>query len=436
MEIKKAFVIHFLMLITAGLRECLATKFITVVEGDTLVLKCPRRNLSENVHMEWRKEGHVMFFNTHKGLKDPRINLFTSNTLEFTVVVSNVTFKDEGLYRCFIYEDQVSTKRFKVKVLGSPKIDMTEHEGKAVIKCSTAANGHPPKLSWQIGGVEVEAVPNTWLEERSNRTFAVSILTIKTHIREATVKCLAKHRELPNKVMNFIVIQNHSIISSTTSIYSTRDDLKTETIITATSPPVISSTAPVEPWSVSESTEVFATEDTTSKSIQVEEHSTESDISLTTHDITSSESNSTDGFVTKNVTNVQDFGDKGRQYNQKQSSPLLILLVTTLIICLLIVVIFFLIRLRRAHVAWKKENEESDQSVESSKSKASHEEKQAHDRRRQGFWNSNFTVYKVEDPPQNTTVSVATIDVISEAQDNSRTACNQQDKACVKETEL
>lgn len=96
--------------------------------------------------------------------------------------MSNVTFKDEGLYRCFVYEDQVSTKRFKVKVLGkyqkwlkdsvlntgiwfktlfdlilgSPKIDMTEHEGKAVIKCTTAANGHPPKLSWQIGGVEVE----------------------------------------------------------------------------------------------------------------------------------------------------------------------------------------------------------------------------------------------------------------------------------------
>lgn len=55
----------------------------------------------------------------------------------------------------------------------------------------------------------LKAVPNTWLEERSNRTFAVSILTIKTHIREATVKCLAKHRELPKKVMNFIVIQNH-----------------------------------------------------------------------------------------------------------------------------------------------------------------------------------------------------------------------------------
>lgn len=74
--------------------------------------------------------------------------------------------------------------------------------------------------------------------------------------------------------------------------------------------------------------------------------------------------------------------------------------------------------------------------MESSKSKASHEEKQAHDRRRPGFWNSNFTVYKVEEPPQNTTVSVATVDVINEAQDNSKTACNQQDKACVKETEL
>jgi len=49
-----------------------------------------------------------------------------------------------------------------------------------------------------------------------------------------------------------------------------------------------------------------------------------------------------------------DIGDQDKQYNHIESSPLLILLVTSLIICLLIVVIFFVIRLRRAHIAWKK----------------------------------------------------------------------------------
>lgn len=50
------------------------------------------------------------------------------------------------------------------------------------------------------------------------------------------------------------------------------------------------------------------------------------------------------------------FAGFGKQQDLKESSPLLILLVTCLVICLLIVVIFFVIRLRRAHIAWKKGN--------------------------------------------------------------------------------
>lgn len=48
--------------------------------------------------------------------------------------------------------------------------------------------------------------------------------------------------------------------------------------------------------------------------------------------------------------------DFDRRRDVKESSPLLILLVTSLIIALLIVVIFFLIRLQKAHLAWKKGN--------------------------------------------------------------------------------
>lgn len=203
-----------------------------------------------------------------------------------------------------------------------------------------------------------------------------------------------------------------------------------------TSAPAISSTAHME--LSSENTEVLPTGDSTTSNHRQEEHSTATDISLTTQNINSSESISPEGFMTKNGTNSQgvDIGDQDKQYNRKESSPLLILLVTSLIICLLIVVIFFVIRLRRAHIAWKKENEESDQSVESSKSKASHEEKQSQQRRRQGFWNSNFTEYRVEETPQNTENSIATVDVITETQDSSKTACNKLDGACVKETEL
>ncbi|XDV54336.1 hypothetical protein PO909_022640 [Leuciscus waleckii] len=438
MEIKTGFVIHILMLIVGGIRECSATKYITVAEGDTLALKCPRRNFSENAFMEWRNpQGHVMYFNNIRGLRDSRSSVFTSDNSEYVLLLSNITFDDEGLYKCLLYEDKVVSKRFKVKVLGAPKIEMAEYEDKTILKCTVGANGSPPELSWRISGVEIEALPNTLREGRSNRSLAVSILTIKTHIREATVMCLAKHKDLPKQVLDFIIIENHSVTASTTRYSSSRDVLKTETMTTVTSAPAISSTAHME--LSSENTELLPTGDsTTSNHRQVDEHSTATDINLTTQNINSSESISPEGFMTKNGTDSQDLdiGDQDRQYNRKESSPLLILLVTSLIICLLIVVIFFVIRLRRAHIAWKKENEESDQSVESSKSKASHEEKHSQERRRQGFWNSNFTEYRVEETPQNTEKSTETVDVITETQDSSITACNKLDGACVKETEL
>uniref|UniRef100_A0A8C1IMW4 Ig-like domain-containing protein n=1 Tax=Cyprinus carpio TaxID=7962 RepID=A0A8C1IMW4_CYPCA len=432
MEIKTVLVIHTLMLIVGGIRKCLATKYLTVAEGETLVLRCPRKNFSENGHMEWRNpQGHLLFFNDEKALRDSRSSIFILNNSEYTLHMSNVTLKDEGIYRCLLYDNKVISKTFKVKVLGIPKIEMSEYKDKTTIKCSAAANGPPPELSWQISGVEIEALPNTLREERSNRSLAVSLLTVKTHIRKATVMCLAKHRGLPKQLIHFVIIENHSVTASTTKYSSTRDELQTD-MITATSAPFISSTAHVELSSISESTDVLPTIDsTTSNSIQVEEHSTATDISLTTHNTNSS--NSPDEFLTKNDTNLQDFG---KRQDLKESSPLLILLVTSLVICLLIVVIFLLFRLRKAHLAWKKENEESDQSVESSKSKSSHEEKQSQERGRQGFWNTNFTEYKLEEPPQNTATAEATVDVITETQDSSTAAFNKLEQACIKETEL
>lgn len=33
---------------------------------------------------------------------------------------------------------------------------MAEYEDKTILKCSVAANGNPPELSWRISGVEIE----------------------------------------------------------------------------------------------------------------------------------------------------------------------------------------------------------------------------------------------------------------------------------------
>ncbi|XP_016109688.1 cytotoxic and regulatory T-cell molecule-like [Sinocyclocheilus grahami] len=128
-----------------------------LAEGETLVLRCPRKNFSEDGHMEWRNpQGHLLFFNNEKALRDSRSSIFHLSSSEYTLHMSNVTLKDEGLYRCLLYDNKVISKRFKVKVLEIPKIEMAEYKDKTIIKCSAAANGHPPELSWQISGVEIE----------------------------------------------------------------------------------------------------------------------------------------------------------------------------------------------------------------------------------------------------------------------------------------
>uniref|UniRef100_A0A671SB13 Ig-like domain-containing protein n=1 Tax=Sinocyclocheilus anshuiensis TaxID=1608454 RepID=A0A671SB13_9TELE len=258
--------------------ECLAKKYLTVAEGETLVLKCPRKNFSENRHMEWRNpQGHLLFFNNEKALRDPRSSIFTLNNSEYTFHLSNITLNDEGLYKCLLYDNTVITKRFKVKVLGMPKIEMAEYKDKTIIKCSAEANGHPPELSWLISGVEIEGK----LREVSD------ILTVKTHIRRATVMCLAKHTALPKQLIDFVTIENHSCAHI--NVYMK-----------------IKATCKGRELLIAVLLCVFA------------------------------------GF--------------GKQHDLKESSHLLILLVTCLVICLFIVVIFFVIRLRRAHIAWKKGN--------------------------------------------------------------------------------
>ncbi|TRY90578.1 hypothetical protein DNTS_018358 [Danionella cerebrum] len=409
MDIKQDFVVKILMLLLAGLGDCLAIKHITVAEGSTLHLRCTRKNLTGRVYMEWRNNrGHTLFFNNLQGVKDPRSRVFLSNDSKFTVQVSNVTLQDEGYYSCFQYDYKVHKKIIKVKVLGLPKIETSERDNKTVIKCSVAVTENPPELYWEIGNLELEATPNTMLQEGSNHTSIM--LVVKSQHRNAKVKCVARYRDLTKPLTAFTIIESHS--SVTVPVHSSTEVEQTTELMTTTTTtdPLVSSTVLTELSTVSESTELNTSGYTTSNSSNKNSSDSES------------------GEFEKNATHVPD-----RHSNPKQSSSLLILLVTTLIISLLIVIIFFLVRLRRAHLAWKKENEESDQSVESSKSKSS-EEKQSQAQRRLGLWNTKFAEYKVEEPQHNTASSEAKIEVITEKEESCRTDCTKG--GCVKETEL
>ncbi|XP_036379110.1 cytotoxic and regulatory T-cell molecule [Megalops cyprinoides] len=388
--------ICLLLLVASGLAELLATENLTVIEGQTLILRCSNVN-DDSDHLEWKNpHGFVIFFNTHKALKDKRYRIVTFSRSEYTISLSDVSFKDGGLYTCLQYTGVVTAKRFKVTVLGFPKLEVTEHDGKTAIKCSAHSNYPPPKISWLFeSGLEIDAPPQHHCEDRHTECSSVDVLLVQSHRRRVTVKCVVRHQALyKSHLMNFISIRKdiaEEAVSAATAGYWP----STGSTTALTTDPNSSNDEVTSP-SLAGTTESALTSISTSSSDRDEASPS---VAVTTElTLTNTSTNSS----TEENQNEWD-----KRSNKRQSSSTLILLVTCLILGLLVVVIFFAIKLRRAHALWKKENEDSEQSLESNKSKSSNEERQSQERRCQisvinpGFRNTNFTKYIVEEPPKN-----------------------------------
>ncbi|KAK6317307.1 hypothetical protein J4Q44_G00127070 [Coregonus suidteri] len=363
---------------------------MTVMEGETLTIKCRIRNAHRS-HVEWKNpNGHVMFFNDHKALRDKRYKIINLSESDFSVSVSDVTFKDGGLYTCLHHTKVPVVKFITVTVLGMPKLEMTEHNGKSAIKCSAVGNRHPPKISWLLGsGLEIDAQPQYLLEK--NTYSSLDILHVQSHKRRVTVKCIVRHPALHNSsLMNSIKIGQNPPEES----HSTAEPL------IGPVQKVQQSTHSQPAHSVFEATGYTLANDSSSNSTSTADWSS---VSQTTE-------NTPHNGTGTNSTNARGsfFDETERQKGNGGSAPLLIFLVTCLILGLLVVVTFFVIKLRRAHILWKKENEDSDQSVESSRSKSSNEEKQSRRRRGNGLFNIGFTKYVVEEPMATETTTTTT----------------------------
>ncbi|XP_020341317.1 cytotoxic and regulatory T-cell molecule isoform X3 [Oncorhynchus kisutch] len=379
----------FLVLFVRG---SIAVQHLTVMEGETLTMKCRIRN-AEGSHVEWKNpDGHVMFFNNQK------------------VSVSDVTFKDGGLYTCLHYIHKVPVVKWvNVTVLGKPKLEITEHNGKTAIKCSAVGNGHPPKISWLLeSGLEMYAQPQYLLDK--NTYTSLDILHVQSYKRRVTLKCIVRHPALHNSsLMNFVKIgQNPTEEShSTTRASHWLSTGLTEVTTTASR------------W---HSTQV-STETPTATALNWPntEGSPAStpDLQLSTHNwlsVSQTTENTPHNGTGHNSSNAKGsfFNDMETQKGTGGSALLLIFLVTGLILGLLVVVSLFVIKLRRAHILWKKvliitENDDSDQSVESNRSKSSNEEKQSRGRRGNGLFNIRFTKYVVEEPMATETMTTTNI---------------------------
>ncbi|XP_072231528.1 uncharacterized protein [Leuresthes tenuis] len=430
---------------------------VTVIKGHTLHLTCPLTNAHKN-NVEWRNpDGNVMFFNRNKGedgktlLRDKRYSIDRLFHSEFSISVSNVTFRDRGTYTCAHYDHHATEKKVKVTVLGLPKISTTKHEGETVIKCSAEGTHQPPKIYWKFDDGPEFSTANSYHHE-NKKYVSLAMLHVIPVRNKVTVKCLVRHPAWHlQPLMNFVKIgvdTKKTLPTTTTSsptvqplgttarwfihgrtvVYYTTKDVNGPSSdgSTVTSDQWLSSSdpktataptrLPVSPVTFTES--LLSTRD--SFTVDGSRSSVLPDSTVMSNDTTSEETNTTGGtsisattddFSFNNSTdrNLTDGFGSNKQMGTQGNSTLLVLLVTCLIFGLLVVVIFFAIKLQRAHRAWKRvfivtENEESDPSEESSKSKASQEEKNSQGQRRRGILNTAFTQYVVEEPTVITSV--------------------------------
>ncbi|KAM9788996.1 cytotoxic and regulatory T-cell molecule [Neosynchiropus ocellatus] len=394
----------------------------TLWKGQTVTLKCPGKNAYGSA-LEWTDPRGTKMFDGHHAPSNPRYAIIKRSDTKFTVTVSNVNFRDGGNYTCSWSDSRLPQKMVEVEVLGKPKMRVTRVGGKTFVHCSAEGSRQPPHISWKFdGGPEFSGTPQ--LTRRGKKHVSTDVLRVKPNTdRTSELRCFVQHPSLPSRTeMDFVTVVRHHATT-------TKSDFKTPE--SSALPPEVSSSLPLS------TTHGFPTASLNT----TYPRETSTSFLNSTQPVTENNStgaNTTDQTFVSETTNrwnvtgqANDSGSRDHQQKHAvptKNSPLLIFLVTCLLLALLVTIVFIAFKLRRAHITWKRENDLSNPSEESSKSKSSQEEKNPQNIRQKGPYNTPFTLYRVECP------SVPTVTEVTETEEENNAATNTP--TSTKETEL
>ncbi|XP_017294437.1 cytotoxic and regulatory T-cell molecule [Kryptolebias marmoratus] len=439
MEIQLQFIVFLLLIpVSLGMRQR-----VTVMKGETVILNCSVTN-PHQTHVEWKNpEGQIMFFNKNKALKDKRYSIIKLSQSEFSISISSITFKDGGNYTCSQYHQNPIETIVEVTVLGFPTMSVAKHDGKNVIKCSAEGNNSPPQISWELDHEPEFLGQGLNFYQVNKKYISKEFLQVYPVKNRVTVKCIVRHPRLHMRTLiHFVKIEpaTHEPTSTIPPRLATVDPHgSTEDLGLTSSWP-----SSAKPTAFTSNPTLSATELKDNKTgiplTSTDSHPNTTGLLNSTwnkesiHQTTNTTDETTQDITFYNTTgrNLTEISGLDQQIGAERNSHLLVLLVTSLIFGLLVVVIFFAIKLRRAHLAWKRENEESDPSEESSKSKSSQEDKNSQGHRRRGLFSTAFTQYVVEEPTGITSVVNTNALAPKEQMSSSQTPV----KCDIKETSL
>ncbi|NXT20755.1 CRTAM protein, partial [Syrrhaptes paradoxus] len=288
-------------------------------------------------------QGFGIFLNAQRALRDQRYKLLHYSKDELSIRLSNVTVHDEGIYKCFYYGTPFQSENKTVEVLAAPSSAVLEvsqdAERRITLSCHTQGCKPQPQITWLLdNGIELPGDTKHKLEADGKKWTTTSTLTVLAYGPSSTASCIVRHRALrAEKLMASFQFEDLPR-TGTAGSFSISED------------PVVASSAPTP---------------------------TQPDVTLAGKFGLSSMNLPNQYKQAHNVNH--SLCREPSVLQPKKRNLLLPILVAALIFALLIIVLLFMRKLKKAHGVWKRENDVSEQTLESYKSK-SNEDSPSHEK--------------------------------------------------------
>ncbi|NXW62508.1 CRTAM protein, partial [Eurystomus gularis] len=266
-------------------------------------------------------------------LRDQRYKLIHYSTDELSIQLSNVTVHDEGTYKCFYYGIPFESKNKTVEVLAPPSHPVLgvsqDTERSITLSCYTQGCKPQPRITWLLdNGIELPGDTKHKLEADGKKWSTTSTLTVLAYGLNSTASCVVHHRAL----------REEKLMVSFRFEDLPRTAFRTALVLS----PV---TAPVSGLNSNTASAPSYPQHTAQHQHQPSKTSNQMSHLLVKQDLKS-------------------------EVIKKENNLLLPILVAALIFVLLVIVLLFMRKLKKAHGVWKRENDVSEQTLESYKSKS------------------------------------------------------------------
>ncbi|XP_071432327.1 cytotoxic and regulatory T-cell molecule isoform X2 [Pithys albifrons albifrons] len=409
MSVPRVLHIVALLLVQGGFPGA-GSETVTLKEGADLTLRCTLGTPSSDssAALQWlNPRGFTIFMNRQQVLRDQRYKLIRYSKEELSIQLSNVTVHDEGSYKCFYYGRPFKSKAHTVEVLAAPSnpvLEVSQDTERGIsLSCYSQGCKPQPHITWLLdNGIELPGDTKHRLGADGKKWSTTSTLTVLSSGPNATASCILHHPALrEEKLMATFHFQDLPSMGSKqptippaapegpagTSSVPTPAQQNLTADLTSSWPEGTSAASGDEELTSAASGD----EELTSAASGDEELGSSPSYDDLNGTETAFKGNATEEEIPRteapvpheNATVISIFtveqDPKSKGSRKKEAELLLPVLVAALIFVLLIIVLLFMMKLKKAHGVWKRENDVSEQTLESYKSR-SNEDSPGHEK--------------------------------------------------------